>query len=104
MPGPIVTAAIGLRARLEMRDLGYGTSDIWGAMRHYTPDVLNRAAQLAGPEAVAALTAAPPETGVGATGDHPILDWIIAFAESPLGKALISVLITILLGMLVAKT
>ena len=100
MPGPLLTLSLNVQTRVQMRELGYGTSDIWGAMQHFSPDVIDRATKACGPAAVAALAEAPPEVSFAASGAHPFLDWLIAFLQSPTGKAIISMIITIILGFL----
>lgn len=100
MAGPVQTLLIGIETRFAMRDLGYGFLEIRRAMANYSPDKIDQAVKMAGPDVVKAFAAAPAGTeSVGATGNHPFLDWLTAFLQSDLGKALIAALIAILTGL-----
>lgn len=97
----LLLSIVGLKTRFDMREAGFSRSETRATVAKLRWEHLGQAAKMAGPEVAAAWAAAPPmpeEGVVGAPGDHPFLEWLTAFLNSDLGKALIAALIALLMA------
>lgn len=91
MRGPVFRTMIRVRAKRELRRLGYSRVDVAEMMDDCDDDAIDTAA-------TSAAVAIPPTTG--AIGDGSIIAAIVEFLKSEQGQALIKALIALLIGLI----